>query len=123
MKLIGKKSLNSVVRFSSFHKNNKHKGQLPQSTEMSTSANIFITGVTGFLGIHLLNQLLRKTNKNIIYCHVRASSHEDALLRIKKSFTDAFLWDSIAETEFHRLRTVKIDSSKFIYCKGTWQPQ
>lgn len=42
---------------------------------------ILITGVTGFLGAHMLYELLEKTDAEL-YCLVRASSREQALQRI-----------------------------------------
>ncbi|KTD43672.1 non-ribosomal peptide synthetase [Legionella quateirensis] len=43
--------------------------------------NILITGVTGFLGAHMLFELLNTTEAQI-YCLIRASSKEEALHRI-----------------------------------------
>jgi amino acid adenylation domain-containing protein/thioester reductase-like protein len=54
--------------------------------EMLTNPNtIFLTGVTGFVGIHLLQELLDKTDAEI-YCLVRAQDKFHALERIKKCF-------------------------------------
>lgn len=42
---------------------------------------ILVTGVTGFLGAHMLSELLEKTNARI-YCLVRATSTENAMQKI-----------------------------------------
>ncbi|WP_333377629.1 amino acid adenylation domain-containing protein [Microcoleus sp. B4-D4] len=47
-------------------------------------SHILLTGATGFLGTHLLNDLLNKTQANI-YCLVRASNLEQGIERIQKS--------------------------------------
>ena len=44
--------------------------------------NILLTGSTGFLGIHILQELLRTTHATI-YCLIRAASVEEALSRIQ----------------------------------------
>ncbi len=43
----------------------------------------FLTGATGFLGIHLLHTLLRETDAHIV-CLVRAASADDALARLQQ---------------------------------------
>ncbi|MBD2500032.1 amino acid adenylation domain-containing protein [Anabaena azotica FACHB-119] len=46
-----------------------------------------ITGATGFLGAHLLDELLAKGCYRQIYCLVRAESHTDAMKRLRATFT------------------------------------
>lgn len=63
--------------------------------------NILLTGCTGFLGIHILETLLRKKGK--IYCLVRSSNIESAKKRLSSMFkfyfkdiyTDDFLFSRI----------------------------
>lgn len=45
--------------------------------------HILITGATGFVGAHLLHELLETTSAKI-YCLVRAPSHEEALKKINE---------------------------------------
>lgn len=47
-------------------------------------SHILLTGATGFLGTHLLNDLLNQTQANI-YCLVRASNLEQGIEKIQKS--------------------------------------
>ncbi|MEG4026408.1 amino acid adenylation domain-containing protein [Microcoleus sp. S13C4] len=47
-------------------------------------SHILLTGATGFLGTHLLNELLNKTPANI-YCLVRASNLEQGIEKIQNS--------------------------------------
>lgn len=60
--------------------------ELPDSEILSNPKNVFLTGVTGFVGSHLLEELLQNTAAKI-YCLVRASSSEEGLERIKSTFT------------------------------------
>jgi thioester reductase-like protein len=55
-------------------------------------ARIFLTGVTGFVGGFLLDELLRQTDADI-YCLVRAASAEDAAKRIEGQLRQALLWE------------------------------
>lgn len=57
----------------------------PDSSVLANPKYLFLTGVTGFVGSHLLEELLKNT-KAIIYCLVRASSQNHALERIKNTF-------------------------------------
>ena len=47
---------------------------------------LFITGVTGFLGGELLVELAKKTEIDKIFCLVRAQSEEKAIVRLKRVF-------------------------------------
>lgn len=57
----------------------------PNPDILSNPKSIFLTGTTGFVGSHLLEELLQQTSANI-YCLVRASSPEEGLERIKSTF-------------------------------------
>lgn len=49
--------------------------------QISNPTNVFLTGSTGFVGAHLIDSLMRRTNATV-YCHVRAKNKEDAYKRI-----------------------------------------
>lgn len=53
--------------------------------------SILITGMTGFLGSFLLNELLRQTHAQI-YCLVRPDNNSDPFLKIKKVLESYSLW-------------------------------
>ncbi|MGN7708394.1 amino acid adenylation domain-containing protein [Chryseobacterium sp. 22543] len=55
----------------------------PKQVENPTT--IFLTGVTGFVGIHLLQELLDTTNADI-YCLVRAQDQFHAMEKIERCF-------------------------------------
>lgn len=59
--------------------------KLPDTNILTNPKNIFLTGTTGFVGSHLLEELLLQTSASI-YCLVRASSSEEGLERIKNTF-------------------------------------
>ncbi|MGE5329181.1 MAG: thioester reductase domain-containing protein [Deltaproteobacteria bacterium] len=48
-------------------------------------SNILLVGATGYLGAHILNELLISTESNI-YCLVRAKTNNDAKERLKDTF-------------------------------------
>ncbi|QJB37603.1 amino acid adenylation domain-containing protein [Chitinophaga oryzae] len=54
---------------------------------VSNPKNIFLTGATGFVGCHLLAELLTSTTADI-YCLVRAADEDAALERIRRVFKD-----------------------------------
>ncbi|BAQ66126.1 amino acid adenylation domain-containing protein [Geminocystis sp. NIES-3709] len=54
--------------------------------------NVFLTGSTGLLGIHLLSQLLINTSYKI-YCLVREKKNIDTLKRIEKRLKNNHLWE------------------------------
>ncbi|QOG04689.1 non-ribosomal peptide synthetase [Flavobacterium sp. MDT1-60] len=58
---------------------------LPDPIVLKNPNSIFLTGVTGFVGSHLLEELLQQTTAKI-YCLVRAATPEEGLERIKKTF-------------------------------------
>lgn len=51
--------------------------------EKRTIGNVFLTGATGFLGMHVLEQLMKK-ERGKIYCLVRNGGNTDACERINK---------------------------------------
>lgn len=57
----------------------------PDPNILKNPKSIFLTGTTGFVGSHLLEELLLQTSANI-YCLVRASSSGEGLERIKATF-------------------------------------
>jgi len=58
---------------------------------------VFLTGGTGFLGAHLLSELLRRTSVRVA-CLVRARDAETGLLRLRENLAAHDLW----EEEFGR---------------------
>ena len=71
---------------------------------MSTAAayegsNILLTGATGFLGAFILHEAFMRKRPNHVYAHVRASSHEEAMHRIKTTCTAYGLWHEWWATE------------------------
>lgn len=58
----------------------------PLSLKNNQIKTILLTGCTGFLGVHLLYELLNE-NKYLIFCHIRADSKDNGLSKIKDSFS------------------------------------
>ncbi|AAS51573.2 ADL346Wp [Eremothecium gossypii ATCC 10895] len=75
----------------------KYESRLSLLPSGATSAPVyvFLTGVTGFLGCHILADLLNRSRKPYditVYAHVRASDESSALQRIKSVCTAYGLW-------------------------------
>lgn len=68
----------------------------------ATPENIFLTGATGFVGAHLLAELILKTDARI-HCMVRATTVAEAGERIRRTLLLYGLW---REESFDRIRPV-----------------
>ena len=64
---------------------------LPQQSTNQLQ-HIFLTGATGFLGVHLLHELLEKTSANI-HCLVRAENVSEARNKLKNKLSFYQLWN------------------------------
>ena len=60
----------------------------------------FLTGTTGFLGIHMLHELLSTTEANI-YCAVREKGNQDAKTRIRELWNYYFPGEHLDEIRVH----------------------
>jgi len=58
----------------------------PDLQVLANPSRIFLTGVTGFVGSHLLEELIPKNPNATIYCLVRAENEKLGLERIKSTF-------------------------------------
>ncbi len=63
----------------------------PWNGEAGEPAEIFLTGGTGFLGSHVLDELLRRTHARI-HCLVRANGAEEAFRRLRAALEERELW-------------------------------
>ena len=78
-----------------------------KSAVRSNSHVVVLTGATGSLGIHLLNNLMQRKDVTRIYCLVRADTDLEASNRINESFKNRRLSDSL----IHDHRIVSLASS------------
>ncbi len=67
-----------------------------------TAANVFLTGATGFLGVHLLAEVLEKTDA-VLHCLVRAADAEAGIARLVAALKKYRLWK---EHYLGRLRAI-----------------
>ena len=78
--------LDGEVENTKFHGKAIPSGENPLQT-------FFVTGATGFLGAHILADLLSRTPRVRVYAHVRAPSTIVALARVKESCKAYGVWD------------------------------
>ena len=53
-------------------------------------SNVLLTGTTGFLGVHILKELLENNETKKIYCLIRKKNNKDAFKRISDTFCNYF---------------------------------
>ncbi|OBQ40690.1 MAG: non-ribosomal peptide synthetase [Anabaena sp. CRKS33] len=68
------------------------KPQNPSQQFTNKLQHILLTGATGFLGVHLLHELLEKTSANI-HCLVRAENVSEARNKLKNKLSFYQLWN------------------------------
>jgi phthiocerol/phenolphthiocerol synthesis type-I polyketide synthase E len=73
------------------------RAESPWTGPLGSPAEIFLTGGTGFLGTHLLAELLRQTGARI-HCLVRATDAAEAGQRLREGLESRRLWrDGMAD--------------------------
>ena len=83
------------------------KAPPPAVQEGGRPKNVLLTGATGFVGVFLLDQLLRDTNATV-HCLIRAADEDKARLRID----DAFRKYRLPQPPPHRIRVVPADLAR-----------
>lgn len=83
--------------------------------------NVFLTGATGFLGIHILKELLDRTDANI-YCLVRGKDQRDAVVKLKATIENYFTSNVLNYID-NRIFVIKgdIGSNKFGLSEKTYE--
>lgn len=84
--------LNEVAALHSKFLSSYCKSKQGACIEASKVENVFLTGVTGFLGMHILKQLLRSADIKKIILHVRACSVNHGLQRVVGAARAANWW-------------------------------
>ncbi|RLJ72729.1 SDR family oxidoreductase [Pedobacter alluvionis] len=85
--------------------------QLKQSASVQTNQQpktVFLTGATGFLGAHLLNELVQEKSI-LVYCLVRGGTQQEAEERLKEVF--AYYFEDLVLNK-EKVRIVRGDLSK-----------
>src|SRR5690606_14575807 len=77
----------------------------------TNDTSIFLTGVTGFLGIFLLYNLIKKTNLKVI-CLIRPSANKNIQEKLKDILLKYLLFDKFTQFEFKRIILVSGDLSE-----------
>lgn len=87
-----------------FKKNTEDADFLPVKAQLG---NILLTGATGFLGSHVLDQLMREEDGKI-YCLVRSTATESGCERLRKTL-NYYFGDTYANEPGHRIIPVEGD--------------
>ncbi|MGL4605905.1 MAG: amino acid adenylation domain-containing protein [Eubacteriaceae bacterium] len=86
-----------------------------KSIELSSLGDVFLTGATGYLGMHILKSLI-DNHQNNIYCHVRGKNEERLKIRLVYYFSDSFdaLFNQrifvVGDDDFADLAEINIDT-------------
>ncbi|EJD05378.1 large subunit of L-aminoadipate-semialdehyde dehydrogenase [Fomitiporia mediterranea MF3/22] len=98
------------------------RGKYDALSPSSSMLTVFLTGATGFLGAFILRDLLSHQCVQKVICHVRATSREKGLERLKEGAGDRGVWDE-RWLETKRLEVVNGDlaSERFGLDDATWE--
>lgn len=78
-----KNIVKDIYKYDKIIEKNVEENLINKDIPYTPMGNILITGVTGFLGIHILDSYL-KQEKGIIYCLIRSKNHISSIDRLKK---------------------------------------
>lgn len=70
--------------------------------------NIILTGATGFLGIHILGEILKNNNESIVYCIIRSKENVKATQRLINNLNFYFDGKYINEIG-NRIKVIDLD--------------
>ena len=70
--------------------------------------NIILTGATGFLGIHILDEILKNNNESIVYCIIRSKENVKATQRLINNLNFYFDGKYINEIG-NRIKVIDLD--------------
>ena len=85
--------------------------------ERQPIGNALVTGATGFLGIHIIKELIDRKDVPVIWCMVRAENEEKAERRMKGMLYYYFS-NNYKELFGHRLRVINGDVTREIKVEG-----
>ncbi|GLA29172.1 putative NRPS-like protein biosynthetic cluster [Aspergillus niger] len=71
---------------------------LPPDWQAKDEGRVFLTGATGFLGAHILHQLLTMPSVQKVACLIRGQDAVDASTRVQQTLEKYNLWDDRVET-------------------------
>lgn len=83
-------------------------------TKQATPNNILLTGVTGFLGVHLLDELLESNPMSTVYCIIREKPNKTAVKRLEETLNFYFDGKWISEIG-NRIIVLKGDLSREMF--------
>jgi thioester reductase-like protein len=71
--------------------------------------NVLITGATGFLGIHIVNEIIKNTKAHV-YCLIRAENEKQAQERLHGLLEEYFKGSTLAlnDSEYERIKSLPI---------------
>ena len=110
IKLLVKYAINTTVSDTVAKESSVEYFPLEKTVHSNLNGNILLVGATGFLGSHMLYELLHKTNFKI-YCLIRGTTYEQAKSRLKERLQ--FYFDKKLDFYFeNRIIVLKGDFSE-----------
>lgn len=90
-----------VPNFDIIERKNSLENMIMPELDLAAYSSILLTGATGFLGSHLLYELLKKTD-TVIYCLVRGSTVRESYQRLQDTMGYYFSKDTDVQTQLKK---------------------
>ena len=84
---------------------------IPNKIKLKPIGNVLLAGSTGFLGVHILDEILSKEENSIIYCIVRKKGPISGAERLKNTL-QFYFGEKYLNTFDNRIRVVEADITK-----------
>lgn len=94
------------------------QGTLTPATSPENFKAVLLTGATGFIGRHVLHDLLQRQSDLVVVCLVRATDRETGYKRLRAAMEDVGIWDKalaprirvvLGNTELHQFGLPKAE--------------
>ena len=94
------------------------QGTLTPATSPENFKAVLLTGATGFIGRHVLHDLLQRQSDLVVVCPVRATDRETGYKRLRAAMEDVGIWDKalaprirvvLGNTELHQFGLPKAE--------------
>ncbi|EGC39542.1 hypothetical protein DICPUDRAFT_147609 [Dictyostelium purpureum] len=76
---------------------------------------LLLTGATGYLGIYLLNNLIKKSSVKLVYCLVRNRTKDEAMKTIIQLLKEHQIFNKLSQHQINKIQIVVGDYSKDLF--------